>query len=138
MPNNPQTKAPNEMDVHVGSRIRLKRAIMGVSQSTLAQGLGVSFQQVQKYEKGTNRVGSSRLQAIADILGVSVAWFFEQGPVDLPKAKASEFGGEGGPTRFLNSAEGLALNRAFIKIHDPKLRTKIIHLVQALAREPLE
>ncbi|HEV7323292.1 MAG TPA: helix-turn-helix transcriptional regulator [Ensifer sp.] len=137
MPNNPQTKAPNEMDVHVGSRIRLKRALMGVSQSTLAQGLGVSFQQVQKYEKGLNRIGSSRLQAIADILGVPVSWFFEEALGGLSKAKAPEFVGEGESARFLNSAEGLALNRSFVRIHDPKLRTKIIHLVQALAKEPL-
>ncbi|HEV7307029.1 helix-turn-helix transcriptional regulator [Ensifer sp.] len=138
MPNNPQTKAPNDMDIHVGSRIRLRRAIMGVSQVTLAKGLGVSFQQVQKYEQGHNRVGSSRLQAIADNLCVPVAWFFEEGPGAPSRAQGSKVGPEGETARFLGSAEGLALNCAFVRIPDPKLRTKIVYLVEALANEAVE
>lgn len=75
-----QLKTPDVIDVYVGSRIRLQRKLNGISQTALAEGLGITFQQVQKYEKGTNRVGSSRLQAIANILGVPVSFFFEEGP----------------------------------------------------------
>ncbi|MDX4076759.1 helix-turn-helix transcriptional regulator, partial [Brucella sp. NBRC 113783] len=70
-------KKPNPTDIHVGSRIRMQRQLRGMSQVTLAEGLGITFQQVQKYEKGTNRVGASRLQAIADLLQVPVSFFFD-------------------------------------------------------------
>ncbi|WP_407070482.1 helix-turn-helix domain-containing protein [Neorhizobium alkalisoli] len=134
----PQQKTPNAIDVHVGSRIRLQRTLKGMSQTTLAEGLGITFQQVQKYEKGTNRVGSSRLQAIANILGVQVAYFFENNPGALsavesePTTERNEF------VQFLNSAEGLALNRAFVKVQDAAVRRKILSLVKALAQEPSE
>lgn len=138
MSHKPQTKTPNAIDVHVGSRIRLQRTLKGMSQTTLAEGLGVTFQQVQKYEKGTNRVGSSRLQAIASILGVPVAWFFEEGPVSSSTSQGSEAGAGREITQFLNSVEGLSLNRAFVKIQDDKIRRKIVDVVKALAREPSE
>lgn len=134
----PQTKAPNATDAHVGSRIRLRRMLMGLSQTTLAEGLGVSFQQVQKYEKGENRVGSSRLQAISSILGVPVAWFFEDGPGAFPEPWNAETGGGQELTLFLNSVEGVSLNRAFVKIHDGKIRRRIVDLVTALAKEASE
>ncbi|MCA0016647.1 helix-turn-helix domain-containing protein, partial [Mesorhizobium sp. B264B1A] len=73
-------KKPNPIDIHVGSRIRLRRNMLGMSQEKLGENLGITFQQIQKYEKGTNRVGASRLQAIASILGVPVAFFFEDAP----------------------------------------------------------
>jgi len=135
MPHKLETKTPNSIDVHVGSRIRLQRALKGMSQTTLAEGLGVTFQQVQKYEKGTNRVGSSRLQAIANILGVPVAWFFEDGPVTPPTSQGLEQGAGREITDFLNSAEGLSLNRAFLAIQDEKVRGKVVDLVKTLGRE---
>ena len=73
-------KKPNPIDIHVGSRIRLRRKMLGMSQEKLGENLGITFQQIQKYEKGTNRVGASRLQAISSILGVPVAFFFEDAP----------------------------------------------------------
>ncbi|NRQ18895.1 hypothetical protein BHMPCIPO_06162 [Ensifer sesbaniae] len=118
--------------------IRLQRTLKGMSQTTLAEGLGVTFQQVQKYEKGTNRVGSSRLQAIANILGVPVAWFFEEGPVSSSTSQGPEAGVGREITQFLNSVEGLSLNRAFVKIQDDKIRRKVVDVVKALAREPSE
>lgn len=130
-------KKPNPTDMHVGSRIRLRRNMLGMSQEKLGENLGITFQQIQKYEKGTNRVGASRLQAIANILGVPVAFFFE----DLP-------GHEGGGNRgfaedtsaafaleFCTSAEGLQLNRAFVRITDMKVRRRIIDLVKSLASD---
>ncbi|QFI68705.1 helix-turn-helix domain-containing protein [Sinorhizobium alkalisoli] len=129
----PKQKTPHAIDVHVGSRIRLQRVLMGMSQSALAEGLGVTFQQVQKYEKGTNRVGSSRLQAIANILGVPVAFFFQQGP-DVsaqPQKDGSEESEE--IAQFLTSSEGIALNRSFTKIKDARVRRTFVRLVEALA-----
>ena len=130
-------KKPNPTDIHVGSRIRLRRNMLGMSQEKLGESLGITFQQIQKYEKGTNRVGASRLQAIASILGAPVAFFFE----DLPGQEAAGSGGfseDASATfaiEFCTSSEGLQLNRAFVKISDTKVRRKIIELVKALASE---
>ncbi|WP_027997363.1 helix-turn-helix domain-containing protein [Sinorhizobium arboris] len=130
-------KDPNPIDAFVGSRVRMRRLMIGLSQEKLADGLGITFQQVQKYEKGTNRIGASRLQAIADILGVHPSFFFQQ---DEGSAQS------GGPaadihesqeiSSFVASKEGIALNRAFLKIADPVLRKKIISLVSAMAQTP--
>lgn len=130
-------KQPNPIDIHVGGRIRLRRTMLGMSQEKLGEQLGITFQQVQKYEKGTNRVGASRLQNIAAILGVPVAFFFEDAPGDGGDA-ASGGMNESSSTyvvNFLSSAEGLQLNRAFVKIADPKVRRRIIDLVKVLATE---
>ena len=130
-------KKPNPIDIHVGSRIRLRRNMLGMSQEKLGEGLGITFQQIQKYEKGTNRVGASRLQAISAVLGVPVSFFFE----DAPGQKAGNASGlaEDNSTSyvvdFLNSAEGLQLNRSFVKITDGKVRKKIIDLVKALSAD---
>lgn len=129
-------KKPNPIDIHVGSRIRLRRNMLSMSQEKLGESLGITFQQIQKYEKGTNRVGASRLQAISTILAVPVSFFFE----DAPDQKASPRGlAEDHSTSyvvdFLNSAEGLQLNRAFVKIADARVRRKIVDLVKALAAE---
>jgi transcriptional regulator with XRE-family HTH domain len=133
MPEN--KKKPNPIDIHVGGRIRLRRNMLGLSQEKLGESLGITFQQIQKYEKGTNRVGASRLQAIASILEVPVAFFFE----DAPGGPAAEGLSEESQTTyvvdFLSSTEGLRLNRAFVRISDPKVRAKIIDLVRALADE---
>lgn len=133
-------KKPNPIDIHVGSRIRLRRNMLGMSQEKLGENLGITFQQIQKYEKGTNRVGASRLQAIASVLGVPVSFFFE----DAPGGESGEHGGlaEDNSTTFvvgfLNSPEGLQLNRAFVKISDPKVRRKVIDLVKALSADEEE
>lgn len=134
---NDKKKQPNPIDVHVGSRIRLRRTMLGMSQEKLGESLGITFQQVQKYEKGTNRVGASRLQNISVILNVPVSFFFEGAPGDAPSAGVSgmEESSATYVVNFLSSAEGLQLNRAFVKISDAKVRRRIIELVKSLANE---
>lgn len=129
-------KKPNPTDVHVGSRIRLRRNMLGMSQEKLGELLGITFQQIQKYEKGSNRVGASRLQAISSILNVPVSFFFE----DAPGSERSQPGfAEDNSTSyvvdFLSSTEGIQLNRAFVKISDPKVRKRIVDLVKSLAQD---
>lgn len=135
MPDN--KKKPNPIDIHVGSRVRLRRNMLGMSQEKLGESLGVTFQQIQKYEKGTNRVGASRLQAIATILNVPVSFFFEDAPVEsAPGAKGfAEDRSTNYVVDFLSSTEGLQLNRAFVKIADSRVRRKVIDLVKALAAD---
>jgi transcriptional regulator with XRE-family HTH domain len=123
-------KEPQPIDRHVGARIRHKRMMLGISQEALGDALGVTFQQVQKYEKGMNRVGASRLQAIANFLEVPVSYFFD---------------GTGGQSQRANSAvkdqvldliatrEGIRLNRAFAAIKDARVRAKIVSMIEALA-----
>ena len=133
-------KKPNPIDVHVGSRIRLRRNMLGMSQEKLGESLGITFQQIQKYEKGTNRVGASRLQAISSILGVAVSFFFEDAPggESVETRGLAEDGSASFVVDFLNSAEGLQLNRAFVQIADAKVRRKVLELVKALAGGPAE
>jgi transcriptional regulator with XRE-family HTH domain len=133
-------KAPNPIDKHVGSRVRMRRMMLGMSQEKLGDALGLTFQQVQKYEKGTNRIGASRLQQISQILQVPVAFFFEGAP-DIPTAGFAENGGgEAAPSPtyvsdFLATSDGLALTKAFMRIEDAKLRRRIVDLVQQIAGE---
>lgn len=137
MINKENKKKPNPTDVHVGSRIRLRRNMLGMSQEKLGENLGITFQQIQKYEKGTNRVGASRLQAISEILGVPVAFLFEDAPGhdgSTPKGFADD-GSAAFAVDFCTSAEGLQLNRAFVKISDSRVRRRIIDLVKVLAKE---
>jgi len=110
--------------------------MLGVSQEKLGESLGITFQQIQKYEKGTNRVGASRLQAIASILNAPVSFFFDGAPSD-DNTGAPGFGEESSAyvADFLNSSEGVQLNRAFVKITDPKVRRRVLDLVKALAAE---
>jgi transcriptional regulator with XRE-family HTH domain len=129
------TKAPSQIDVFVGSRVRMRRLMAGLSQEKLADGLGITFQQVQKYEKGTNRIGASRLQAIADILGVHPSFFFQEGD-DVAARNGDTTREPSEISSFVSSKEGIALNRAFLKITDPVLRKKIISLVAAVAQTP--
>lgn len=138
MPEN--KKKPNPIDAHVGGRIRLRRNMLNMSQEKLGERLGITFQQIQKYEKGTNRVGASRLQAIANILGVPVAFFFEDAPggdANLPGGFAEE-AASNGIMEFCTSAEGLQLNRAFTKIADTKVRRRIIDLVRSLSADTVD
>ncbi|KQR32011.1 MULTISPECIES: helix-turn-helix domain-containing protein [Rhizobium/Agrobacterium group] len=130
-------KKPNPIDIHVGSRIRLRRTMLGMSQEKLGESLGITFQQIQKYEKGTNRVGASRLQNISAILNVPVSFFFEDAPGAEPASASgsAEASSSNYVVDFLSSSEGLQLNRAFVKINDPKVRRRIVDLVKALAAE---
>ncbi|MCW0980894.1 helix-turn-helix domain-containing protein [Agrobacterium sp. BT-220-3] len=127
-----QAKLPSPIDVHVGAQIRMRRKSLGMSQSALAGRLGITFQQVQKYEKGANRVGASRLQAIASVLGVDVSSLF---------ANATPDGGAGNPAlgtinamqTFVASNEGFSLNQAFSRIKSTSVRRSIVALVTSLA-----
>ncbi len=130
-------KAPNPIDKHVGSRVRMRRMMLSMSQEKLGDALGLTFQQVQKYEKGTNRIGASRLQQISNILQVPVAFFFEGAP-DLAGARPPGSKDAPSPTYvadFLATSDGLALTKAFMRIGDPKLRRRIVDLVEQIAGE---
>jgi transcriptional regulator with XRE-family HTH domain len=127
-------KTPNPIDRHVGSRVRMRRMMLKMSQEKLGEALGLTFQQVQKYEKGTNRIGASRLQQIAQVLQVPVSFFFE----GAPSQAVSPDGAAPSPSfvsDFLASAEGLALTKAFMRIKNPKLRRRIVDLVEEMAGE---
>jgi transcriptional regulator with XRE-family HTH domain len=129
-------KQANPVDAQVGHRVRLRRMLVGMSQERLGELLGLTFQQVQKYEKGVNRIGAGRLFEIAGILGVPVSFFYED---------AETFTEAGGPPgfadaddappvmEFISSGEGLQLSLAFMKIHDPKVRRSVLDLVRSLA-----
>jgi transcriptional regulator with XRE-family HTH domain len=128
-------KTPNAIDTYVGSRVRMRRQLLGLSQERLAEQIGVTFQQVQKYEKGMNRIGASRLQRIAEVLGASPSYFFEQDPSEPLSLAGLDMTIATDPVaEFLHSKEGLALNRAFIRITDAQLREKIVALVKAMAQ----
>jgi transcriptional regulator with XRE-family HTH domain len=134
-------KIPNPIDRHVGSRVRLRRMLLGVSQEKLGEALGLTFQQIQKYEKGTNRISASRLQNIAKILGVQVSFFFEGAPLGDAVAGGggmAESAGPGYVADFLSTSEGVQLNKAFIRITDPKVRRRVIDLVESLASDGKE
>src|SRR3977135_3540967 len=116
-------KAPNPIDKHVGSRVRMRRMMLSMSQEKLGGALGLTFQQVQKYEKGTNRIGASRLQQISHILQVPVAFFFEGAANVHPHGDVvSEAPAPTYVSDFLATADGLALTKAFMEIKEPKLR----------------
>ncbi|MGM4982776.1 MULTISPECIES: helix-turn-helix domain-containing protein [Rhizobium] len=133
-------KVPNPIDAYVGSRVRTRRLMLGMSQERLAEQIGVTFQQVQKYEKGTNRIGASRLQAIANVLAVPVAFFFQQDNTQpLNTDGLGAINGLEDLSEFLTSKEGLSLNKAFMKINDPGIRQSVLTLIKSLsnASEPL-
>jgi len=126
-------KFPNPTDKYVGSRVRMRRLMLHMSQERLADRLGLTFQQIQKYEKGTNRISASRLQEISNILEVPVPFFFE----GAPQAHGSGRRSEESPslahiTDFLGTADGHALVKAFIKIKDATLRRSIVRMVEAI------
>ena len=130
----------NPMDVHVGTRVRLRRMLIGMSQETLGDQLEVTFQQVQNYEKGANRIGASRLFAVSRVLDVPVQFFYDEapagryGPTEL-MAGFADAPGESYVVEFLGSRDGLELNKAFARIKDPKVRRSIIDLARSLAGE---
>jgi len=127
MPN----KSANPIDRHVGARIRMQRMVRGLSQTELGKAVGVTFQQVQKYEKGVNRVGASRLQQIANVLKVKPDFFFEE-------ASAKAVGNSGSRETaiiegFISSRDGIALSKAFTNVRDSKIRRRIVALVEQIA-----
>lgn len=134
-------KVPNPIDKHVGSRVRMRRVLLGMSQEKLGEALGLTFQQVQKYEKGTNRIGASRLQQISKSLNVPPAYFFEGAPSfdsASPEAYTHSAAAEAGSAYvvdFISTMEGLHLNRAFARIKDPKVRKRVVDLIVAIAGE---
>ncbi|MFZ1079331.1 MAG: helix-turn-helix transcriptional regulator [Methylovirgula sp.] len=130
-------KVPNPIDRHVGSRVRMRRILLGMSQEKLGEALGLTFQQVQKYEKGTNRIGASRLQQISTTLNVPPSFFFDGAPVNDAMGHGellvSEETSSSYVLDFIATSEGLNLNKALARIQDPKVRKRIIDLVASLA-----
>jgi transcriptional regulator with XRE-family HTH domain len=129
-------KTPNPIDKHVGSRVRMRRMMLNMSQEKLGDALSLTFQQVQKYEKGTNRIGASRLQQISNILQVPVSFFFE----GAPRSAHSTGGMAEAPSPayvsdFLATSDGLSLTKAFMRIKNGKLRRRIVELVEQIADE---
>ena len=128
----------NPVDKHVGTRVKMRRKMLGMSQTKLGDGLGITFQQVQKYENGANRIGASRLQHISDILQVPVPFFFKGAP-DLP-GQPMRFGGAPSPayvSEFLATNDGLTLTKAFMQIREQRLRRRIVSLVEEIAGDDL-
>jgi transcriptional regulator with XRE-family HTH domain len=124
-------KSPNLTDEHVGSRVRMRRIMLDMSQTTLGEAVGVSFQQLQKYEKGTNRIGASRLQQIAHVLQVPVAFFFD-GAQHVPAARDRPLNDL---TAFMATREGLALAKSFMRISSVQLRRRIVDLVEQIDKD---
>lgn len=131
------SRRANPMDVHVGGRVRMRRMLLGMSQEKLGEQLGLTFQQVQKYEKGVNRIGASRLFEMAKVLGVPVQFFYDDAPYGAsgisPVAGFAEKPSDSYVVDFLATREGLDLNKAFARITDPKVRKAICDLVKSLA-----
>ena len=132
---------PSPIDVHVGTRIRLRRTLLGMSQERLGEALGLTFQQVQKYERGVNRVGASRLFDLSRVLDVPISFFFD----DMPESLATSFGGqstrraaglpdtgEAFPDDTLNRRETLELVRAYYRITDPNVRKRMFDLIKSM------
>jgi transcriptional regulator with XRE-family HTH domain len=132
--------APNPIDKHVGSRLRMRRLTLDMSQTDIADALGLTFQQVQKYEKGSNRISASRLQHLSQILQVPVPFFFEGAPAASGVRQAAAKGTADAPspayvTDFLATSDGLSLVKAFMCIGNPKLRRSIVRLVEEVTPE---
>lgn len=131
-------KNPNPIDIHVGARLRMRRVLQGMSQENLGERLDLTFQQVQKYEKGANRVSASRLYQIGEILRVPVEYFFD----GLPDPSTSSTPGfaevsspEASLMDFLSSAEGIQLNKAFAEIRGSEVRRKLIELARVIVAQ---
>jgi transcriptional regulator with XRE-family HTH domain len=125
------SKSATSIDLHVGRRLRLRREILGLTQTALGERLGVAFQQIQKYEIGINRIGAGRLQQAARILEVPVEYFFAGAP-----PQGSSLGSatkDDALSQMLSTKEGLLLNLAFLRVKDRKLQRSILELVKAAA-----
>jgi transcriptional regulator with XRE-family HTH domain len=129
-------KSPNPVDKHVGSRIRTRRLLVGLSQEKLGEGLGITFQQIQKYEKGTNRISASRLQQASRVLGVPVEYFYEGGPQTDGTQTGCAEGATDYVSDFLMTNEGIQLMKAFMRIKVSPVRRRVIDLIDALGEKP--
>jgi transcriptional regulator with XRE-family HTH domain len=130
----PRKKTPNPTDQHVGSRVRMRRKMLAMSQTQLADALGLTFQQVQKYEKGTDRIVASRLQQMSDILQVPVAFFFEGAPTaSAPHGSNRSALSMVEIDDFVSNSDGLRLIGAFMRIDNAALRRRIVMVVQEIA-----
>ena len=116
---------PHPVDVHVGSRLRMRRTLLGMSQGKVAAALGLTFQQLQKNERGANRIGSSRLFELSRILDVPISYFFEEMDMDNPATDT--------PSDPMTKRETLELMRAYYRIKDPAIRKSIVNLTRAMA-----
>ncbi|MEQ8657278.1 MAG: helix-turn-helix domain-containing protein [Hyphomicrobiales bacterium] len=125
-------RAPNPVDVHVGTRLRMRRMMLSISQEKLGDALGVSFQQIQKYEKGTNRIGAGRLRDIATELKVPIPYFYDDLPGEEPAMGFAE-SGMSYVSELLTSSDGVELTRAFLRVKDPAVRRRIVDLVKSIA-----
>lgn len=141
-PKNPviRTGKPNPVDIHVGSRIRLRRTLLGLSQEKLGEAIGLTFQQIQKYERGANRVGASRLYALSQVLDVPVAFFYDDMPPEVSgkgKGKGARGLADGPQAEFsadpLAKRETLELVRAYYRIKDSGVRKRLFDLAKSLA-----
>ena len=129
-----KSEKPNPVDVHVGSRVRLRRTLLGMSQEKLGDALGLTFQQVQKYERGANRVGASRLYDLSRVLDVPVAYFFEEFGNALPSQSGNgEVAGDPYQANPMMKRETLELVRAYLRISDPQIKRRVFELTKALA-----
>lgn len=141
--NQTESNGQNPIDVYVGSRVRLRRAILGLSQEKLADELGVTFQQIQKYERGLNRISASRLWHLAQVLGVSVNFFFEnmeeENQTPTPVSYGAGFSEDATPSSFADDILGrkdlLELIRHYVRITDPKVAKNVVDLVKSLTPE---
>ena len=127
-------KIPDPVDVHVGSRVRLRRTLLGMSQEKLGKALKLTFQQIQKYERGANRIGSSRLYQLSRILDVPVSFFFDDMTSEVANRSEgmAEEGGQNFEVGQLSRRETLELVRAYYKITDPAIRKKLFEMVKAM------
>jgi len=130
-------KSPNTIDKFVGSRVRMRRTMLGLNQTRLAEPLGVTYQQVQKYESGTSRIGAGRLQHIAQILQVSVSYFFEGAPSVSNKAQDKNSTGHlpDYAAKFIETSEGLAIAKSFMLIGDAGLRHCVVKILESMAHD---
>lgn len=129
-----QTKSPHPIDVHVGARVKLRRTLLGMSQDKLGDALGLTFQQIQKYEKGVNRIGASRIFEISRILDVPIQFLFDD--YAMREGLATGFSDGNGDASFmdlLNTPDGVQLCRYYSEIEDPKVKKRVLDLVRAIA-----
>lgn len=125
-------KRPSPVDVYVGSRVRMRRKMVGLSQEKLGHQLGITFQQIQKYEKGTNRIGAGRLQIISEILDVPVSFFFPRSESSDDQSSGDQYD-QRALMEFLTTSEGVELNKAVSQIKDNKVRQQVVALVRSIA-----
>jgi transcriptional regulator with XRE-family HTH domain len=128
---------PSPIDVHVGSRVRLRRTLLGMSQEKLGEALGLTFQQVQKYERGVNRIGASRLFDLSRVLDVPIGFFFDDMPPEMGGSQGRRSGFQEAQDGFeddaLHRRETLELVRAYYRITDPSVRKRVFDLIKTLA-----